>query len=141
MNRLAAALLWLLATTGAAAGQVSHTAPYGVSDRGQVQGIVVGADGRGLSGRPVSIGFPDVPGGIGATTAVTDTGGRFSLELYVYGRGGNIPDPLDSLAAVIQVGAADGHQPPVHSRPVEVRFSPVGRSLAVTHVRVPVDPP
>jgi hypothetical protein len=112
-----------------------------VSDRARVEGRVVGPDGHALSGRTVSISFPGVPGGIGATTAVTDDMGRFSLEVYVYGRGGSVPDPLDSLEAVLQIDTPGRREPPARSAPVQVRFSPVQRPPVVTCVRVPLDQP
>jgi hypothetical protein len=136
---LGCAVAGLLVTVRVGLAQVPHTAPYGVTDRGQVEGQLVGPHARALPGRTVSISFPKVPGGIGATTAVTDRFGRFSLEVYVYGRGGSVPDPLDSLEAVLQVDPPDGREAPMRSAPLQVRFSPVGRPPVVTCVRVPID--
>jgi hypothetical protein len=134
----AALLAWILAVDQLAA-QTPGTAEFAVSDHAQLEGIVTGRNGSPAVGAYVSIRFPGIGGGISSPRAFSDSGGRFTLLIQIYGRGGTIPENLDSLPAHLYASfpISDASEKLVLDSTVTcVRFSPVELTAPVTRVRI-----
>jgi hypothetical protein len=119
--------------------RAERTAEFAVSDLAVVKGVVETGTGEAVPGAFVYAHFKDIRGGISSNPARTDRGGIFVLPLEVYGRGGNIPESLDSLSAYIIASVPDSEvnaQPVLDSMATYVRFAPVGSTPPVTEIRI-----
>lgn len=134
----AALLAWILAT-GQLACQTPGTAEFAVSDHAQLEGTVTSRDGKPVVGAYVSVRFPGIGGGISSPRVFSDSGGRFSLPLEIYGRGGSIPETLDSLRAHVYATLPNSvalAKPVLDSTVVHIRFSPIDVRAPVTRTRI-----
>jgi hypothetical protein len=138
---LCSALLSGTLAAGQLACQDTQTSEFIASDRARVQGVVVGRDGKPIAGAYVSARFPGIGGGISSPRAPSDARGRFDLPVEIYGRGGNIPEDLDSLLAHVYATIRNSElfaAPTLDSVIVYVRFAPRDVSAPVTRVKLTV---
>jgi hypothetical protein len=139
---LCSALLSGTLAAGQLACQVSGTSEFTVSDRARVHGVVVAGDGKPVPGAYVSAQFPGIGGGISSGRVAADARGKFDLLIEVYGRGGSIPEDLDSLLAHVYATLPSPKlfaAPTVDSVMVYVRFAPRDVSAPVTCVKLTVN--
>jgi hypothetical protein len=133
-------LAWTLAA-GQLACQSTATAEFAVSDHAQLQGVVAARDGKPIPGAYVSVRFPGIGGGISSPRASSDAKGRFNLSLQIYGRGGSIPEDLDSLPAHIYATLPSSVPlavPILDSTVAYIRFAPADVSAPVTCITLTV---